>query len=372
MKILYVTTISNTVNAFLIPHIKMLINEGHSVNVAFNTEQEINSEIYDLGCKIHQLPFQRFPLKKANIIAYKTLRNIIISESYDLVHTHTPVASAIVRLACRNLKHIKVIYTAHGFHFYKGAPLPNWILYYPVEKWLAKYTDVLITINKEDYERAKDKFKARKVEYVPGVGLDLNKFKPLDLENKNKLRKEYGYSENDFLLIYVAELTHRKHQDMLIKVISAIKDKIRNIKLLLVGSGELMDDYLRQIRELKLESHIELLGFRKDVPNLMKISDIAVSSSRQEGLPVNVMEAMATGLPLVVTNCRGNRDLVKDGENGYVVEIDDVDNFAESVENLYRIKELREQFEKQNLNDIKKYGLDNALEDMVQNYISMD
>ncbi|NMR89581.1 glycosyltransferase, partial [Vibrio parahaemolyticus] len=145
------TTISNTTNAFLIPHIKMLIDKGHKVDVAFNIEQEVKPEINDMGCKIHQLPLQRSPLKVDNLRAYRMLKDIIISEEYDLVHTHTPVASAIVRLVCKNLNNVRVFYTAHGFHFYEGAPLKNWLLYYPIEKWLSKYTDCLITINEEDY-----------------------------------------------------------------------------------------------------------------------------------------------------------------------------------------------------------------------------
>jgi hypothetical protein len=206
MKILYVTTISNTVNAFLVPHIKMLIGMGHKVDVAFNVEQKVKPEIKEIGCVVHEVPFTRTPFSKDNIKAYRILKRIIITEKYGIVHTHTPIASAITRLACRNMRNVKVFYTAHGFHFYKGAPLINWLIYYPVERWLARYTDVLITINQEDYERAKNKFKARKVEFVLGVGVDVEKYSDFKI-NRALKRKEIGVPEESFVLLSVGAFT---------------------------------------------------------------------------------------------------------------------------------------------------------------------
>jgi len=182
------------------------------------------------------------------------------------------------------------------------------------------------------------------------------------------LRKQYGYSDDDFILIYVAELNHNKHQDLLIKVVDVLKNKIPNIKLLLVGAGKLIEDYKQQVRDLKLEDHIHFLGYRKDVPNLMAIADVAVSASRREGLPVNVMEAMATGLPLVVTDCRGNRDLVVNGKNGFVIALDDVDAFADAIERLYNSQELRTKFGRANLEMIKEYSLENVIKYMEEIY----
>ncbi|WP_342580950.1 glycosyltransferase [Ureibacillus sp. FSL W7-1570] len=181
MRILYVTTISNTVNAFLVPHIKLLMEKGHQVDVAFNIVKEPSTELKKLGCKIYNIEFQRSPLSKKNVFAYKKLKNLIKKQKYDLVHTHTPVASACVRLACRNLKNVKVMYTAHGFHFYKGASLKNWMFFYPIEKWLSNYTDCLITINSEDYYVARNKMRACSTKLVSGVGIDLEKFKPLNV-----------------------------------------------------------------------------------------------------------------------------------------------------------------------------------------------
>ena len=149
MKILYVSTVSGTINSFLIPHIEMLLKLGHQVDIACNVRREISSSLFEKGCRVYNISFSRSPINKTNLKAYKTLKKLVQNEKYDLVHTHTPVASAITRLVCKNIKGTKVFYTAHGFHFHKGAPLKNWLIYYPLEKWLAKYTDTLITINKE-------------------------------------------------------------------------------------------------------------------------------------------------------------------------------------------------------------------------------
>jgi len=359
---------------FHVPYIKWFKNNGYETHVCANNDYENKNDCKIPHCdKYYDLPFQRSPFSSKNIATYKELKKIINQNQYDIIHCHTPVGGVLTRIAARNArkKGTKVIYTAHGFHFYKGAPIVNWILYYPIEKWLSRYTDILITINNEDFERAKRKFKTKKVEYIQGVGIDLNKFKPQLIEKKKELRKKYGYSDTDFILIYVAEMSYRKHQDLLINVVNILKTKIPVLKLLLVGTGELLDKYIVQAKRLKLEQHINFLGYRNDIPNLVSIADVSVSSSRQEGLPVNVMEAMATGLPLVVTNCRGNRDLVKDGENGYVVEIDDVYGFAKAVEKLYNSEELRKSFSKKSLEIIKEYSLDKVREDMSKIYNNM-
>jgi len=355
-KILFTATVDSHIKHFHLPYLKWFKEQGFEVHVASRGESKI--PFADVK---YEIPFERSPFKFSNIKAYKQLKEIIEKNDYLLIHCHTPVGGVLTRLAARKARKsgTKVIYTAHGFHFYKGAPLKNWLIYYPIEKWLARCTDCLITINDEDYECAvRKKFKAGSIKKVNGVGIDLNKFKPQTPEKKKELRKQYGYDENDFILIYVAEMSYRKHQDLLINVVNVLKNKISDIKLLLVGEGSLMEQYKNQVQKLHLEEYIHFLGYRKDVPDLMTIADVAVSSSRQEGLPVNVMEAMATGLPLVVTDCRGNRDLVQDGENGFVVGIDDAEGMAERMEYIYNNGEMKEKARKYNLNSIRNYSLD--------------
>ncbi|WP_161879559.1 glycosyltransferase family 4 protein [Alkalibacterium sp. MB6] len=365
MKILYVTTISNTVNTFLIPHIKMLIDEGHQIDVAFNIEQEVKSEIYEMGCKLHQLPLQRTPLKKDNLRAFKMLKNIISIEGYDLVHTHTPVASAIVRLACRKLSNVKVLYTAHGFHFYKGAPLINWLVYYPVEKWLARYTDTLIAINKEDYERAKSKFSAKRVLYIPGVGIDLEKCNTVELDRDLK-RSELGLPEDALVVLSVGELNKNKNHEVVIRAIWKIDNP--NIHYIICGQGQL-DGHLRNLsKELGIENQVHLLGFRKDIPEICKITDLFAFPSYREGLSVALMEAMANGLPVVCSNIRGNSDLIESRKGGYLVEPTDVEGFTKYINQLITDGELRSEFGKFNHKKIEDYSIDNVLNEMEEIY----
>src|SRR5699024_1734497 len=176
MRILYVTTVSSTMNAFLIPHIKMLVDKSHQVDVAFNLTRPLKNELKKLITNVHQLEFSRFPIRNNYLKLVKDMKAVVVEGEYDIVHTHTPIASLVVRLACRNLKNVKVIYTAHGFHFFEGAPKKNWSLIYPIEKFLSKYTDVLITMNEEDYQLASKKLYANRIAKVNGVGIDLSKF----------------------------------------------------------------------------------------------------------------------------------------------------------------------------------------------------
>jgi len=355
-KILFTATVDSHIKHFHLPYLKWFKEQGFEVHVASRGESKI--PFADVK---YEIPFERSPFKFSNIKAYKQLKEIIEKNDYLLIHCHTPVGGVLTRLAARKARKsgTKVIYTAHGFHFYKGAPLKNWLIYYPIEKWLARYTDCLITINEEDYALAKnEKFKAGRIEKVNGVGVDLSKFAPQEEDVKRKLRLEYGFNIEDFVLIFVGELSYRKHQDLLIDAVALLKERIPNIKLLLVGKGEMEYLYKKKVEKLGLKNEVEFLGYRNDVPNLMAIADVVLSSARHEGLPVNVMEAMATGLPLVVTDCRGNRDLVQNGENGFVVGIDDAEGMAERIEYIYKNKKIREKAREYNLENIKNYSLD--------------
>ncbi|PLR73527.1 glycosyltransferase family 4 protein [Bacillus sp. UMB0728] len=370
MKILYVTTNSNTVNAFLVPHIKFLVEQGNEVDVACNIIQLINNELLTIGCKVHPVEFQRSPLKKENITAYKKVKEIIQNEKYDLIHVHTPVASFITRFACRKNKNVRVLYTAHGFHFYKGAPKVNWLLYYTIEKFAARWTDTLITMNDEDYEAAK-KMKMRNgnsVFKVNGVGLNLKKFLPQTKERKERLRIEYGFEQSELILIYVGELSYRKRQDLLIEAVGLLKEEIPNLKLLLVGDGDLMSLYKKKVQQFEVNDQVVFMGYRKDVAQLMTLSDIAVSSSRQEGLPVNIIEAMATGLPIIVTDCRGNRDLISNGVNGLIVGEGDVFAFAKEIKELYYSETLRKACAKKNRECIQNYAIEKIIGDLDEVY----
>lgn len=368
MKILYVSTLSDTINAFLVPHIHLLMDSGHTVDLACNVSSPINPTLLKRGCRVYPMSFQRSPLKKNNYGAYQNLKKLIEDGKYDWVHTHTPVASTLTRLACRGLKDVKIIYTAHGFHFFEGAPMKNWLVYYPIEKWLARRTDMLITMNSEDYARAKSKLKAKNIQFVNGVGVNLNRFSVQDDLEKIRLRKEYAFDKDAFILVYAADLCYGKHQDILIEAVGKLVGDIPDIKLLLMGKGPNDKLYRDLIEQLGLGDHVQLMGYRNDINQLMMLADVSVSASRREGLPVNVMEAMATGLPLVVSNCRGNADLVKDGKNGFVITDDSPYTYAAKISQIYKDKELSNSMKKANLVAIQKYSTENVLKEMERVY----
>ncbi len=306
MKILYVTTIGGTMR-FFTSFIKELVEDGHTVDIATNNSTSpVRQDYYEMGCKVHPISCSRSPLSKANLKAYKQLKKIIDENEYDIVHCHTPVAAMLTRLAARHArkKRTKVFYTAHGFHFYKGAPKKNWLMYYPIEWICAFLTDTLININKDDYEFAKKHIKAKNVVYVPGVGIDTSLFKR-DWKAGEEKRKELGIPTDAKLLISVGELNANKNHKCVINAIQKL-----DVYYIIAGKGPLNDSLQALIDEKGLSHRVKLLGFRRDVLDLYSASDIFVFPSFREGLPVSVMEAMATGLPVVCSKIRGSVDLV--------------------------------------------------------------
>ena len=348
---------------------KVLLSMGHEVHIAANFNSEIDQFEHPEVIK-HQIDFDRNPFSRQNLKAFKQLKELLDKEYFDLIHCQSPSGGAITRLAANKTrkKGTKVIYTAHGLHFFKGAPKKNWIMYYNFEKFLGNYTDCIITINDEDYKNAKEKLKIKDVRHVHGVGIDLKKFKPKTEEEKIYLRKKYEYNESDLILVSVGELGENKNQEMLISAISSLKDVIPEIKLLLVGTGKLERELKDKVNDLKINSNVDFLGYRNDVNNIMALSDLLISTSKREGLPVNVMEAMATGIPLIVTNCRGNRDLVKNNKNGFVIEIDDLNLLVKSIKILNDDESLRNIFRKKNLDIIKQYSIENIYNEMSSIY----
>lgn len=319
-KVLFVATVTNHINAFHIPYLQMFKEKGYEVHVASKGEEEIKY------CDKHfNIPFERFPLNPKNLKAYKELKKIINDNQYKIIHCHTPVGGVITRLAARKARkqyNTKVIYTAHGFHFYKGAPLLNWIIYYPIEKICSKWTDCLITITNEDFELAKRKFKkCKQIEHVCGVGLNTDRFDiEITEEDLEELRKEIGIEKDNIVLTYVAELNKNKNQMLLIKTMEQLIKESDKYRLILVGDGNKKQEYEQYITEHNLQEYIKILGRREDVPQILKLTNIYVASSLREGLPVNIMEAMYMGLPVIATDNRGHRELVENGVNGIIIK----------------------------------------------------
>ena len=358
-KVLFTATIDSHIHTFHIPYLKYFKQKGYEVHVATND----NTEMPFCDKKI-VVPFARNLFKIKNIIALRQLQKIINYEKYDIIHTHTLIGSIITRIATRSpIKkyNTKVIYTTYGFPFYKGAPKKDWLIYYPIEKKLSRYTDDLITINKEDYELAKNKFHTN-IHYIPGVGIESEKFDiKLSTFEQEKIRNLLGLKKDDFVIIYTAELNENKNQIMLIKAMKILVKKYPNIHLLLVGKDNYNGYYQNIVSKEKLNNNIHFLGYRTDIPKLLKISNLSVSSSLREGLPISIMEAMYVGLPIIGSNCRENRDLIKDNVNGFLIEPNDVDKFASTVEKIYKNKVNIDLIKENNKEKAKTYTLDNIL-----------
>lgn len=323
-RVLMISTVPSMIGQFNMNNLHILLDMGYKVDVAADFRDnsvwpaervlQFKKEMCDLGIDCFQIDFSRKPLGlKNHIKSFKEIERLIQERQYFFIHTHTPIASAIVRLVAKRTK-TKVIYTAHGFHFYKGAPLKNWILYYAIEKKLSRNTDILITINREDYERAIKKFHATEIKYIPGVGIDLSKIDSIKA-NPNTVKESLGIHPNDIMILSVGELSYRKNHSAVIEALNRIraeKESIDNVHYFICGKGALEKRLLNESRDKGVNLH--LLGYRNDIIELCKGSDLFIFPSIQEGLPVALMEAIACKTLVMCSNIRGNVDLIKDRE----------------------------------------------------------
>ena len=349
------------VTQFNIDNIKILQKLGYTVDVACcwqDDDSALSPEamvkrrqlLDELGCRVIETASLRkiFNLKEL-LKAYKQLKHEVETNQYEIVHTQSPIGGVICRLACRKARKLygtKVIYAAHGFHFFEGAPLKNWLIFYNVEKWCSRFTDLLITINQEDYANAK-KFKAEHIAYVPGAGVDTNKFVASE-GAREKVRKELGIEADTIVLLSVGELIPRKNH---IEVLEALKlmdeqgilDTVGSdervspkykVKYLIAGRGKLGQELQDKINEMGLSAQVQMLGFRRDVADVFAASDIYVFPSHQEGLPVALMEAMSVGMPVVCSKIRGNTDLITEGEGGYLFDSKNTKTLVEALQRM--------------------------------------
>jgi len=344
-KVLFVATVVKThMMQFHIPYLKLFQEMGWETAVASRNDYEDPADCRIPYCDTYyDIPFERLPWKPKNIRSYQMLKKIIDEGNFDIIHCHTPVGAMIARLAALSArkKGTKVIYTAHGFHFFKGAPLLNWLLFYPVEWLLAPVTDVLITINKEDHARARKQLRAKRIQYVPGVGINTAKFRSLSIDRAEK-RRSLGYGEEDFLVLTVAEMTANKNHITILKALALLKDReeFQNMHYLICGRGEMWPSLEQSAKELGISEHVNFLGYRTDAPELYQCSDLFAFVTFREGLSVALMEAMSSGMPIICAKIRGNTDLIDDGVSGVFSE-NSPEAVAEHILALYREPELR-------------------------------
>lgn len=373
-----VASVASMIDQFNMANIKLLQGLGYKVHVACNfeegnttNEKRINrfkKELTAKGVDFFQVPIPRKISAVGSIIkAYFQVKRLVEEGDYKIVHCHSPIGSIIARLACKKArkKGTKVIYTAHGFHFFKGASAINWLLFYNLEKFFARLTDVLITINIEDYKAA-SKFKAKSIEYVPGVGIDTDNLAEIK-ETKEEIKESLSIPKESFVLLSVGQLSKRKNHQAIIKALAEINKN--DIFYVICGLGELEQELKKLAEDLKVSENVIFTGYRTDVKRLLYGSDCFVFPSTQEGLPVSLMEAMAVGLACIASNIRGNTDLLSKQNSEFLVEVFDVKGYAKAIEKLYEDKLLLAESGSKNAQEVKKFDKKVVNEQMKKIYM---
>ena len=365
------TVVKQHIMTFHVPYLQMFRQMGWETAVAAANDYDDPRELNIPYCDTYyEIPFARNPLNPVNFRAYRELKKIIDREQYQIIHCHTPVGAMITRLAARDArkKGTKVIYTAHGFHFFKGSSLISWLAYYPVEWVLAHDTDVLLTMNREDYALAQRKMHAKKVEYVPGVGIDTHRFSE-NRKDAGEKRRELGFRQEDFLILTVAEMTKNKNHSTVLKALALLKyePEFANMYYLICGMGAQKENLRREAADLQIASHVHFLGYRKDVPQIYGCSDLFVFMSYREGLPVALMEAMSSGLPTVCSPARGNTDLIETGKEGIIVS-QSPRMLADAILELYRDPEKRQRFGQAAVQKVQPFDAENVRKEMRRIY----
>lgn len=358
-------SVASMIQQFNMHNIVLLRSLGYEVDVVCNLDQgssisdekiaAMKSELEAMGVQVFHVPVPRKVTAIVGILdAFCVSRRLMNERQYDLIHCHSPIGGMICRLAnrcSRGYRKTKMIYTAHGFHFYKGAPAKNWLMYYPVERVCAWFTDVLITINQEDCKLAQEKMGAGEVIYIPGIGIDTKTIAAIPVDRAAK-RKEISVPAEATLLLSVGELNENKNHEVIIRALTKQDDSVHYA---VAGKGHL-DGYLMELAEqLGVAERVHLLGYRTDVMQLYKASDLFVFPSFREGLPVSLMEAMATGKAAVCSHIRGTVDLIQENVGGFLVDPSDVDGFADCIQRLLSDVQLRAEMEAANREFIQNF-----------------
>lgn len=360
-KKILITCTDSMMKQFLEPHVIHLVSAGYDVEIACSEVLSRMEEVRnDLGSlvKIRQVHLKRSPAALSNLKGYRELKTIIDRGAYDLIWTNEPVMGVMTRLAARKArkKGAAVLYMVHGFHFYKGAPLINWLIYYPVEKAMASRADMICTINREDLGRAQ-RMRTEKTAYIHGVGIDTQRLRPSG--QAADLRKEFGLPEDAFLVLSVGELNRNKNQQAVIRAVAELRDP--KIHYILCGKGD-QREWLEQLAEqLGISGQVHFAGYRKDVPDLYRQCDVFAMPSKREGLPLASLEAMYCGLPLVNSGIRGLADITEDGISGYTAEPGLVSAFAEGIRKLREDPELRKRMSDHNRETAVPFCIENTV-----------
>lgn len=341
-KALLTATVQSHIGQFHRPLAEVLHEAGYEVHVAAQNNLAVKNGLsLDFIDKVYDVPFDRSPKSPKNLKAYRELKKILKEEHYDIVSCNTPMGGIVTRLAAigTRKKGTKVFYTAHGFHFFKGSSKKNWLVFYPIEKVMARLCDTLITITKEDYRLAKRKFRTN-VAHIHGVGVYTDRYHPVSEDVAVMMREKEGLAKDDYVILCVGELNQNKNQTTLIAASEKIIDQIPNLKILLAGNGPKEEELRAQIKAAGLEENIILLGYRTDLETITPAVDLVVSCSFREGLPLNILEAELCKKPVIASINRGHNELIQEGKSGYKVKADDVEAYVERILSVYHNPEL--------------------------------
>lgn len=367
MKILYSATTASHIAQFHLPHMQNLQKQGWEVHVAAHDNLAVKNGLQIKYCdKFFEIPFARSPKSPDNLRAYKQMKKLLTEEHYDVILCNTPMGGIVTRLAARKARKqgTKVIYMAHGFHFYKGSSKKAWLVFYPIEKFMAKYCDLLITINKEDYALAQEKFSKRtKVAHIHGVGVDETRYHPATETERLAMRQAEGLSTEDFVILCTGELNENKNQKTLVSAAALLKDQIPNLKVLLAGNGPKEQELREQIHAEGLDGVIKLLGYRTDLEKLVPAVDLVVSCSKREGLGLNVIEAMLCAKPVVASHNRGHNELIHEGVTGFLVSASDYQQFAKIIYRIHTVQDHMSELGQTGRHSIQAYTTASVVEE---------
>ena len=356
-RVLYVATVVKThIMQFHLPFLKMCQEEGWKTAVAARNDYENKDECAIPHCdEFYDIPFARNPFHPRNIVAYFKLKKVLQEGKYDIIHCHTPVGGILTRLAARKVRKMgtRVIYSAHGFHFVKGGPLLNWLIFYPIEWLVAHLTDVLITTNQEDYALAKKHMHAKKIVYTPGVGLDTVRL--ASMEPDLSLRNKLGIPEEAFVVLSVGEVTKRKNHRVGIQALAQISRP--DIYYVVCGSGPLIEQNRELAKILGVEDRVIFVGYCYNLGEFYQIADAFLFPSLREGFGMVALEAAYFELPVIASNVRGITEYCRHGETGLSFDPSDVDMIAEHIMTLYTDRQKGACFAKKAKTELSKYDL---------------
>ncbi|MEN9790663.1 MAG: hypothetical protein RLZZ63_321 [Gemmatimonadota bacterium] len=366
-KILYVATSDLHLAAFHRPYIQWLADRGHRVDIAI--EKRGDAEFTGLNA-VHHMAFPRRLRGRDLLTTYRRLKALVDREHYDVIHCHTPIPSALVRLAARHARRrgTKVMYTAHGFHFYRGAPAAYWLTYFPVEFLLAKITDALVVVNREDYYQAHRLLRHSNVRLIRGNGSDHLRFRPRPAEECAAIRRRNGWREDDFLALYIAEMIPRKDHAFILQALPELKRRMPRLKVLFAGTGRLVEQLRREAERLQVADVVEFLGFRTDVHELCAVADLGISASRHEGLANGVVQQMMCGVPVVATLDRGHDEAISHGWNGFLFPKRSQRHFIDQVSYMHDRPARRQAMGEAARQGTEKFRLDGVLASMAEIY----